>query len=58
MEWLTYADEADLLNVALFGRTAKACREANPELAKKGNIRDYATIVEPTVLSNSGDAQY
>ena len=52
MEWLAYADEADLLNVALFGCTAKAWREANPELAKQGNIRDYATIAELTVLSN------
>ncbi len=52
MEWLAYADEADLLNVALFGCTAKAWREANPELAKKGNIRDYATSAELTVLSN------
>lgn len=51
-EWLAYADEADLLNVALFGCTAKAWREANPEPAKKGNIRDYATIAELTVLSN------
>ena len=52
MEWLAYADEADLLNVVLFGCTAKEWREANPELAKKGNIRDYATIAELTVLSN------
>jgi len=52
MEWLAYADEADLLNVALFGCTAKSWRETNPELAKKGNIRDYATIAELTVLSN------
>ena len=52
MEWLAYADEADLLNVALIGCTAKAWREANPELAKQGNIRDYATIAELTVLSN------
>ena len=51
-EWLTYADEADLLNVALFGCTAKAWRDANPELAKSGNIRDYASIAELTVLSN------
>mgnify|MGYP004498073849 FL=1 len=51
-EWLAYADEADLLNVALFGCTAKAWREANPELAKKSNIRDYASITELTVLSN------
>ena len=52
LEWLTYAEEADILNVALFGFTAKAWREANPELAKKSNIRDYATINELTVLSN------
>lgn len=51
-EWLVYADEADLLNVALFGCTAKAWRDANPELAKKSNIRDYASISELTVLSN------
>ena len=51
-EWIAYADEADLLNVALFGCTAKAWREANPELAKKSNIRDYASISELTVLSN------
>lgn len=51
-EWLAYADEADLLNVALFGCTAKAWWETNPELAKKGNIRDYATVAELTVLSN------
>ena len=37
-----YADEADMLNVALFGMTAREWREANPGL--KGNIRDYATI--------------
>ena len=51
-EWLAYADEADLLNVALFGCTAKAWRDANPELAKNSNIRDYASISELTVLSN------
>ena len=51
-EWLAYADEADLLNVALFGCTAKAGREANPTLAKNSNIRDYASIAELTVLSN------
>lgn len=51
-EWLAYADEADLLNVALFGCTAKAWREANPELAKYSNIRDFASIAELTVLSN------
>lgn len=42
MEWLAYADEADLLNVALFNCTAKAWRDANPELARNSNIRDYA----------------
>ena len=47
-----YADEADILNVALFGFTAKAWRESNPELAKKNNARDFATINELTVLSN------
>ena len=41
-----------LLNVALFGCTAKAWREANPTLAKTSNIRDYASIAELTVLSN------
>ena len=51
-EWLAYADEADLLNVALFGCTAKEWRDANPELAKNSNIRDFASISELTVLSN------
>ena len=45
-----YAEEADVLNVAMFGKTAKQWREANPEL--KGNIRDYATINELICLSN------
>jgi len=45
-----YANEADVLNVALFGITAKEWREANPDL--KGNIRDYATINELICLSN------
>ena len=52
LEWLVYADEADILNVVLFGFTAKAWRESNPELAKKNNVRDFATINELTVLSN------
>lgn len=51
-EWLAYADEADLLNVALFDCTAKSWRDSNPELAKSSNIRDYASISELTVLSN------
>ena len=42
--------EADVLNVTMFGMTAKQWREANPEL--KGNIRDYATIHELICLSN------
>ena len=45
-----YAEEADVLNVAMFGITAKQWREANPTL--KGNIRDYATINELICLSN------
>lgn len=45
-----YADEADLLNVAMFGLTAREWRDANPEL--KGNIRDYATINQLICLSN------
>ena len=52
LKWIPYAEEADLLNVALFGFTAKAWRDTNPELAKKSNMRDYATINELTVLSN------
>lgn len=52
LEWLAYAEEADILNVALFGFTAKAWREKNPELAKKNNVRDLASIQELTVLSN------
>ena len=52
LKWLTYAEEADLLNVALFGFTAKMWRDSNPELAKNSNVRDYATIHELTVLSN------
>ena len=52
LQWLAYAEEADILNVALFGFTARAWREANPELAKKNNVRDFTTINELTVLSN------
>ena len=51
-EWTAYADEADLLNVALFGFTAKQWRDENPEHAKKNNIRDFASVNELTVLSN------
>lgn len=45
-----YANEADILNVAMFGITAKQWREANPDL--NGNIRDYATVNELICLSN------
>ncbi len=45
-----YANEADVLNMAMFGITAKQWRDANPDL--KGNIRDYATINELICLSN------
>ena len=51
-EWLKYAEEADILNVAVFNTTAKKWRELNPNLAKTSNVRDYATINELTVLSN------
>lgn len=47
---LVYADEADVLNVAMFGMTARRWREINPSL--KGNIRDYASINELICLSN------
>ena len=45
-----YADEADLLNIALFGKTAKEWRDENSNL--QGNIRDYATLEQLVVLSN------
>lgn len=45
-----YADEADIINVALFGMTAKEWREQNPNL--EGNIRDYTDILHLVVLSN------
>jgi hypothetical protein len=45
-----YANEADVLNMAMFGVTAKQWRDANPDL--KGNIRDYATINELICLAN------
>jgi len=47
---ITYATEADLLNVALFGHTAKQWRDANPKL--EGNARDYASIEQLLVLAN------
>jgi hypothetical protein len=45
-----YANEADLLNVALFGQTAKQWREANPNI--EGNMRDYATLEQLLILAN------
>ena len=47
---LVYAEEADVLNMALFGMTAKEWREKNPK--QKGNIRDYASINELICLAN------
>ncbi len=47
---IVYANESDVLNVALFGMTAKKFREENP--GKKGNLRDFATVEQLVVLSN------
>ena len=47
---MTYASEADLLNVALFGQTAKQWRDTHPDL--KGNLRDHASIEQLLVLAN------
>lgn len=47
-----YAEEADVLNVALFGMTAKEWRESNPNLAEDGNIRDYTDLFHLVILSN------
>lgn len=47
-----YAEEADVLNVALFGMTAKEWRKENPKLAKKGNIRDYTDLLHLVILNN------
>lgn len=47
-----YAEEADVLNVALFGITAKEWRESNPEIAIKGNIRDYTDLLHLVILNN------
>ena len=48
---ITYANEADLLNVALFGQTAKQWRDANPKL--EGNMRDHASVEQLLVLANT-----
>ena len=47
---MVYASEADILNVALFGQTAREWRDANPTL--KGNLRDYATVAQLLVMTN------
>ena len=47
-----YAEEADVLNVALFGITAKEWRESNPEITNKGNIRDYTDLLHLVILNN------
>lgn len=47
---ITYANEADVLNVALFGQTAKQWRDANSKL--EGNMRDHATVEQLLVLAN------
>lgn len=47
-----YAEEADVLNVALFGVTAKEWRINNPEIADKGNIRDYTDLLHLVILNN------
>ncbi|MEN8929367.1 MAG: KilA-N domain-containing protein, partial [Flavobacteriales bacterium] len=52
-QWIEYADEADLLNIALFGCTAKEWRESNLEHTLDGkNMRDFSSINELAVLSN------
>ncbi len=47
-----YAEEADVLNVALFGMTAKEWRDSNPNLAKNGNMRDYTDLLHLIILNN------
>ena len=47
-----YAEEDDVLNVALFGMTAKEWKESNPNLVKDGNIRDYTDLLHLVILSN------
>lgn len=51
-QWLAYAEEGDILNLAMFGFTARQWREANPDLALKNkNVRDFASINELAVLA-------
>ena len=47
-----YAEEAVVLNVALFGMTAKEWRENNPTIADKGNIRNYKDLLHLVILNN------
>ena len=47
-----YAEEADVLNVALFGMTSREWRENNPKLAKNGNMRDYTDLLHLVILNN------
>ena len=49
---IVYANESDVLNVALFGMTAKEWREDNPKLAKNGNMRDYTDLFHLIILNN------
>ena len=49
---IIYAEEADILNVALFGMTSKEWSINNPELAKKGNIRDFTDLLHLVILNN------
>lgn len=49
---IIYAEEADIINLALFGSAAKEWRDMHPKMAKTGNIRDHATIEQLTVLAN------
>lgn len=52
-QWLVYAQEADILNIAVFGLTSKQWKETNPKLVLEGfNIRDVADLHQLTVLSN------
>ena len=47
-----YAEEADVLNVALFGMTSKEWKENNPKFAEDGNMRDYTDLLHLVILNN------
>ena len=49
---IVYAEEADVLNVALFGMTAKEWKDNNPKLANNENIRDYTDLLHLVILNN------